>query len=215
MRLVRHTYGPEGSGYIRSYLASNEAFGKRLGALLAPRDVAAGTTWAFVPAGSAPRQRLAFDDGGLFPPETSGVQKAEMKSWLGARLADPALAPSVLCIEEAYTRRTGIKSTDLPHLDFMFCGSDPYWYATDEKLRGLSSEWIPLMGGLGSPDIGIVTTLPASLSGLVNRQSVPVTVLESMAASAVAVVVGAWDFEGIMVWEPADDTAAGDRDSLH
>jgi len=62
--LVRHEFGPEGIAYLRTYLASNDGFGKRLGRLLGGRNLDAGTTWAFVPAGSSRQKRVDFQQGG-------------------------------------------------------------------------------------------------------------------------------------------------------
>lgn len=119
MRLVRHDFGPEGTAYVRSYLRSNEAFGKRLGRLLARRDLEAGTTWALVPADSSPQQRLRLK-AGLFPdagppvalehgyltPKFDPSSHAQFRRALGDLLSLPSGSPRLLCVEWAYGERT-------------------------------------------------------------------------------------------------------------
>jgi hypothetical protein len=45
----------------------------------------------------------------------------------------------------------------------------------------------------------MVTTVPPDLE-LVNRQSLSEQTLEEMATAAIAVIVGAWDEEGLLLW---------------
>ncbi|MDQ3030635.1 MAG: hypothetical protein M3R09_11550 [Actinomycetota bacterium] len=61
----------------------------------------------------------------------------------------------------------------------------------------------------------MVTTVPPDIE-LVNRQSLSEQTLEEMATAAIAVIVGAWDEEGLLLWGRASgtnsiDSAAGPR----
>jgi hypothetical protein len=204
--LVRHQFGPEGAAYIRSYLASNDRFGTRLGRLLARREIEAGTVSAFVPAESSAAQRVNFEAGGLFSRRSRECAedpspKARAIAWLSLLLGEGGPSPRILCIEDARTRRAAVE-TKLPHVKFFFCGDDVYWYAMDGALEDISLEWVPLSGALADPNIGIVATLPAGLKSIRNRQSVNSAAVQEIATGAVAVIVGAWDWEGFMIWEP-------------
>lgn len=209
--LVRHEFGAEGAAYIRRYLAGNERFGKRFGRLLGHQDIEAGTVSAFVPNESSAAQRVSFEVGGLFsrrPREQSDPSpKARAVAWLTAVLREAGLEPRILCIEDARTGRTAVETT-LANVPFFFCGDDVYWYATDRALEDASLEWVPLSGALADPNIGVVTTLPTGMTSIRNRQALGSEAVEEMVAGAVAVIVGAWDSEGFLIWSRAGSSVA-------
>lgn len=204
--LVPHRFGPESVAYMRSYFASNARFGRRLGRLLSRQDIEAGAAWAFIPAESPADRAEDFTVGGLFskrPDEPSGPSpKPQTVAWLSDRLSDRSSAHRLLCIEDARLTPAAL-DTKLPELNFFFCGEDVYWYAVDDALQKLALEWVPLSGALADPNIAMVTTLPKELRGTRDRRSVSSEVVEEMVRGAIAVIVGAWDWEGFLIWERA------------
>lgn len=200
--LVRHKFGPEGVAYLYSYLGSNRRFGKRFGRLLADLNLEAGTTSAFVPAGSSSEARVHFEVGGLFGRgrlDASSHSKAGVRGWLNGLLELPSRAPRVICIEDALMRRTDPVLDASPEAQLFFCGDDVYWYATaadlDDALLRPGAAW--------APNVGVVTEMPTGRERIVQRESLSPHALHDMAACAVAVFVGAWDGEGFLLWEPA------------
>ena len=210
LTLVRHEFGGDGVAYLRSYLQSNGAFGKRLGPLLARRDLEAGKTWALVPDDSPPHQRTDFESG-LFPDASPPmrvkqgylVQKFDASAHPQVRqavadlLSKPGPLPRLLCVEWAYARRTA----PWPDQEIFFCGDDVYGYqGADPAFEGV--EWVP-GGATWEPNVGMVTALPPGFEEIPHRQSITPETLEEMAAAAVAIIVGAWDGEAPLFWEPA------------
>lgn len=209
--MVRHEFGPEGPAYLRSYLQSNEGFGKRLGRLLLERhEIESGTTWALVPANATPDSLVNFESG-IFPP-AGPAEKVDvgymvpvfdassndaMRDALDGLLAKPSARPSLLVVESALARRTD--GWDQPERQVFFCGDDVYDYALTKDPEAEVS-WVP-SGATWTPDVGIVTVLPAALGDIADGDSVSPAALEEMAAAAVAIIVGAWDNEAPLFWE--------------
>lgn len=202
--LVRQRFGPEGAAYVRSYFDSNARFGKRLGRLLGRRDIEAGTISACVPAESSLDQRLSFQAGGLFSrrPHTESDAPGEAEACVTELFTPAAASPPLVCVEDAFMRRTDEVATQLTDVDVFFCGDAAYWYTTDNAPAESVLQRLPLSGSIADPNIGIVTTLPAELTSLANGNSIPSAALEKMATAAVAVLIGAWDHEGLLVWKP-------------
>ncbi len=95
-------------------------------------------------------------------------------------------------------RRTDPALDTLPRGEqLFFCGDDVYWYAGPAKADDALQP-----GATWDPNIAMVAPLPRALESIANRQSVDPEALEDMAAAAVAVIVGAWDAEGLLIWEP-------------
>jgi hypothetical protein len=201
--------------YVRRYLGANARFGKRLGALLAERDIEAGTTWALVPSDSAPDRRAAFE-ASLFPP-AGPAHKVErgfmvpnfipstnpqITSAVGALLNPSEGENFLLCMEDAFGRRSDFKlSPDQWPRQVFFCGEEVYDFALadtplDEAVRVLGgAEW--------RPDIGLVAPLPNNREAIHTGDDVSPAELSQMAESAVAVILGAWDDDSLLFWEPA------------
>jgi len=204
MTLVRHELGPVGAAYLRDYFESSRRYGRRLGALLAARDLEAGTTWAFVPSDSAPQRVLDVRHGGLY--SRPGYEKPrvsprpDVQRWLKAQLGGPGR--SILCCEDAMRQRTDPAqgTSDTPAF---FCGDDVYWYSEqpEDVVR------IPWPCATWHPAIAMVTEMPRQAPPLEHRLCVPPEALQEMADGAAAVVVGAWDAEGWLIWEPAGSVA--------
>ncbi len=93
-------------------------------------------------------------------------------------------------------RRTDPVLGGMADSQLFFCGDDVYWYAT-EFTEGACLR----PGATWDPNVGMVTVLPPGSGELVNRRSVSPEALEEMAAAAVALLVGAWDADGLLLWE--------------
>lgn len=204
MSIIRHEFGPDGVAYLREYLDSSEGFGKRLGPLLKTRELDAGTITAFVPSHSTLQQRMDFGRGGLFTEagdgETSGTPA--LQQWIRDMFASPGSPPRLLCVEDALGRRTDAMPATSSSRARYFCGDDVYWCTTNpEDAAGLlrpSATW--------TPNVAIVTLLPCGWSDVRSEGSLDPAVLRGMAHAAIAVIVGAWDAEGWLIWEPPDAT---------
>lgn len=220
--LIRHDFGPEGVAYVRSYLERNDRFGRRLGSLLAGRDIEAGTTWAFVPAASSPRWRVDFEHGGLFPHRGPPVQSEDgvlvpvfdpsldpqITAGVAGLFSRPSASPRLLCVEQAYARRTDPWLAERPDEDVFFYGDDVYAYATADAPIEQATR---LLGGATwQPNVGIVTVLPDGLQEMRKREPISPEALGDMAAAAIAIVVGAWDGEGLLFWEPEEGGDSAD-----
>lgn len=210
--LIKHRFGREGAAYIRSYLESNERFGHRLGRLLLDHhDVECGVTWALVPT-DVPPEKLADFEEGIFPsagppakvdvgymvPVFRASSNDAMRAALGALLATPNARRAVLVVEAAYDRRTD-DWDQRPERRVFFCGDDVYDFELAQH-QDAELTFVPT-GATWSPDVGIVTALPAQLESLANGDSVSPAALAEMAGAATAIVVGAWDNEAPLFWE--------------
>ena len=217
MTLVKHEFGPEAIVYLRRYLDKNQAWGKRLGKLLARRDLESGKAWSFVPSESSPETLADLEEGALYPDTPLVADEEghkwqrkhdpwddlEVIEWLDDLLAGPGYPPRIACSEDVLARRTDTWVAEHPGGVF-FCGDDVYTYATADGSFGDPVAAIGEAAGhaKGNPSVGMVTTLPPELER-VNRQSLDEHPLEEMAAAAIAVIVGAWDQEGLVFWESA------------
>jgi hypothetical protein len=203
--LVRHEFGPEGTTYLRSYLESNERFGKQLGRLLLTHhDLDRGTVWAFVPADSPLDRRTAFEEGGLSPARVPSWDERAV-GWLLDQLRQPSATGRVLLVEGAVERRTDPWLQKWPDDPVVFCGDDVYFYETAQAPAADVERW--LGGATWKPDVGIVTHLPHRPDRLTKRQDLTLEELSEMAGGASVIVVGAWDHEAFMFWEaPARST---------
>jgi len=207
--LVRREFGQEGAAYVQSYLDSNAAFGKRLGRLLARRDIEAGSTWALVPADSPPQQIVDFEDG-LFPnsgfpimahggvlvPKFNPASSTQIQRAVADLMAQPGVSPRLVCAELIHARR----DTPLPDDNVFYCGDDVYAYQTADAPVEAAAH---LPGGATwRPSVAMITSFPTGLEGISNGSSVGPEVLDEMATTAVAIMVGAWDDEAFLFWEP-------------
>lgn len=200
--LVRHEFGPEGTAYVRSYLESNEAFGKKLGRLLVTHhDLDQGTAWAFVPAESPMDRRTAFEYGGLRPASVPNSEE-RVGGWLLQQLRRHGAAARVLLVEGANELRTDPWLKNRPDDPVVFCGDDVYFYEPAGAAPPDLKRWIG--GATWRPDVGIVTELPRGAGRLTPRQELTLEDLDEMAANASVIVVGAWDDEAVMFWERSE-----------
>lgn len=193
--LVRRDLGPEGISYVTSYLQSNEEFGKQLGRLLlAAQRIEAGIAWAFVPSPMPARGAplTDFETGGLVS-RREGTWSAQVQAWL----ASLATANGVfVCVEEGLHRPSDpvLRSLEQPAF---FYGDSVFSFGPPE------SDELPRLLGVAtwSPSVSIVTDVPAK--PLPDRDYIEQRELMQLAANAMAVVIGAWDDEGLVIWEPS------------
>lgn len=198
--LVRHDFDRAGIAYVESYLAANGDFGKQLGPLLlASHAVEAGNVWAFLPT-ELPAARQApltdFAAGGLMP-KHDPAWRAEVREWLQAKCEAGRL---LLCAESALARPTDpfVERLERP---VFFCGESVIDY------RELPSEEIVdelFAGATWNPEVAMLTALPPHLPQ--DRGTISRAELAHLAENAVAVVIGAWDDEGLIFWEPGRAT---------
>ena len=194
--LVRHDLDLDGIAYVESYLAANGEFGKQLGPLLlASHDVRAGNVWAFLPA-QLPVDRQAplgdFETGGLMR-RHDPAWRAEVRDWLQAKCQ---AGPLLLCAERALARPADpfVERLEEP---LFFCGESVIAYR-ELPSEDIVDEWFA--GATWNPDVAMLTVLPPSLPQ--DRGTISRTELAHLAENAVGVVIGAWDDEGAIFWEP-------------
>jgi hypothetical protein len=195
MVLVHHEFDVDGIAYVESYLAANGEFGKQLGPLLLKsHDVRAGNVWAFVPSEPPATRQMpltAFEAGGLFP-KRDPAWRAQVRGWLEAKCGAGQL---LLCAEDAMARPTDpfLERLEGP---IVFCGESVIDY------RELPSDGIAdelFAGAVWNPDVAILTAAPPRLPN--DRETITRAELARLAENAVAVVVGAWDDEGLIFWD--------------
>ena len=208
--LERCEFGPGGVDYIRYYLACNGgAFGNLLGPLLARRELEAGSTWAFLPSGRSAQAEADFKAGGLVPTgpsrrvpqgvlvyvRTESVDQAVIE-WVAATLESGDPDTAVLCVENTFWRRDQLSQPPSEHaLPTFLCGDYVYDYACSR--RCLAPVVRAARGACSMPNVGIITKRPDSLETLAPRPEVSSAALEEMAEAARAIIVGAWDAEGV------------------
>jgi hypothetical protein len=194
--LNRQDLGFAGRSYLRSYLEANGGCRKHFGPLLIKRHhIHAGRLWAYVPS-PLPSSRRApltdFESGGLCP-----KSDAEWEQRFGDWLASLEHAGAThVCLEGAYERPADgfLETYERP---VFFCGESVIFYSS---LRNSTlTPGLRLGGATWRPDITIIgstTELPA------DRETVQPIDVARLVESTLAVVMGAWDDEGLIFWEP-------------
>lgn len=219
-QLTRHDFGLEGAAYVRAYLSANVAMGGRLGRLLEGHDIEAGATWGFVPRDSPGRQRLHFEDslfapsgpaieagGGVFVPNFDPATAPQITAAFNSLLTRPRQTPRLLCVEDVFMRRSdfALAPDEWARTPF-FCDEAVFEYAVG------GSPLPPYIvretvGRTSQPNVGIVTAIPRQVRALRVGDEINDKTLAGMAASAIAIIIGAWDGEAPMFWEPAQHRA--------
>jgi hypothetical protein len=203
--LVRQDLGPEGLEYFGSYLAMNGEFGKQLGPLLiANHDLQTASVWSFVPvplAAARAAPLTAFEAGGLVP-KRDPASRGLVREWLETKCD---AGPLLLCAESALGGPTDPYVARLTQPVF-FCGESVIDY------RQLPSQEIVdelFAGAVWNPEVAILTDVPDVPDVPDDRSTITRAELAYLAEKAVAVVIGAWDDEGLIFWEPADAAGLG------
>ncbi len=83
------------------------------------------------------------------------------------------------------------------------CGDHVYWYATPGPHLAdvVRSAW----GAYWQPNVGVITDWPVSLEPPAPREEVSEEALSEMASAARAILIGAWDSEAMLIWEPESE----------
>jgi hypothetical protein len=133
-----------------------------------------------------------FETGGLLS-RSDGIWSTQLQDWLTSIAASNAV---LICVEDGLDRPSDPVVRDLNHSAFFYEDSVLSYGPPD------SNELARLLGGATwNPTVAIVTEI--SGKQLPDRDYVDQRVLIHLAANATAVVIGAWDDEGLVVWEPA------------
>lgn len=209
----RYEFGLGGVAYLRSYLARSAEGGNLLGPLLDRRELEAGSTWAFLPSGSSARAGANFEAGGLLPRgpgrrmpegtvlvhlETDSVDQAVIE-WVAATLASGNPGTAILCVEDTFTRRHHlVRPPSELALPTFLCGNHVYHYACSRQC--LAPVVRSARGAYWQPNVGIITK--PDIETIPPGQEVSPGMLDGMAGAARAIIVGAWDLEGFLIWEP-------------
>jgi hypothetical protein len=104
--------------------------------------------------------------------------------------------PLLICAESAMARPTD-PFVGLLERPVFFCGESVIDYR-EIPSEGIVDELIA--GATWNPEVAILTPLPPRLPQ--DRGAISRGELADLAENAVAVVIGAWDDEGLIFWEP-------------
>jgi hypothetical protein len=193
--LKRVNFGSVGHDYVERYLDSNRRFGKQLGRLLQDR-LGTGVVWGWVPTDVPGERVMRLGGGGVFPGSVPEWE-SRMLGWLVEQLTEGQM----FCCEGAMELPSDgfLASPSHPDLPVFFSGDSVFFYEEAGATQEQVSRW--LIGDVRLPDIAVVCAAPGG-SPPAKWETVDVSVVESIAESASVVVLGAWDGEGHVYWEP-------------
>ena len=218
--------GLDAVAYLRSYLARNAEVGNLLGPLVSRGDLEAGSTWAFLPSATSERARADFAAGGLVPQgrrvqDADGTAFAYLRTdlldipvieWAAGQLDNDDSGRAVICVEDAISRRSHLaRAPSELSLPTVICGDHLYVYASSPSDPRLGPVVRGARGAFWQPHVGMITTWPAHLRRAEPGQVIDLDTLAEMAKLARAVIVGAWDGEGFLIWEPPTVQQAQNR----
>jgi hypothetical protein len=204
--VVRHVFGAEGHAYVRTYLEANGKFGKLLGPLLlSAHQVDGGVAWAFLPEQIADKRRAPltdFQSGCLYPSRMDSDECTQsMLDWLRAAV-NRVSPPWLVCTEDAYASPSG--PYQARHQEPVFyCRDSVYDFQTAASPAPVHTDYFS--GATWCPAVSIVTTMQRAIAV---RETIDEDAVAALAAAATAIVIGAWDVEGCIVWEPYEATDA-------
>ena len=204
--VVRHEFGPEGAAYVRSYLEANGAFGKLLGPLLlAALQIDQGIVWASLPA-ELPGERTSpptdFQTGGIYADrEEASTARATDDAWLRETL-DGQPDTWLLCVEDGLARPSDPYQARSEEPVF-YCADSVYLFWTAASPDRPTSDVFG--GATWNPSVAVITTMA---NGVASKDVVAELTIAEFAARASAVVIGAWDGEGLIFWAPRREPTA-------
>jgi hypothetical protein len=176
-------------------LAHNRQCERLLGALLSTLPFDHGTAWALVPANSAFAAEEDFDEG-IFSPDEEELLPDQLAEWVVNKLrADSDGFPIV-----AFEYWTDIEDDAGVGRTFRI-GQSLFDYA--DRDASLATVAHLLGSSLWFPTVGLIGNLPRDLVGI-DRCETDISTLEHLVTTLDAVLVGAWDAEGYVVWEPSN-----------
>ena len=194
--LTRVSFAPQAvAEHIREQLRQNRDDGRMLGRLLAGLPLDRGATWAFVPEGA---EAKAHDfDAGIFSPEDTAELAALLAERILPRLATPRPDGSRgVLVFEYWTDVDGHQ--DSPAKSFRV-GTSTFDYA-DAATNRAQVERL-LRSALWFPTVGVVGRLPEG-AGDEDRKTLPPQTLDTLVETVELLLVGAWDADGYVLWEP-------------
>jgi hypothetical protein len=193
--------GDRGRSYVRSYLESNEAFGKRFGRLVLDNvPIADSVVGVFAPDDHQPERLMEFERGGVFP-----TRAPDWEQKAGGRLRE-LLAPdgdhaAGLWIEDALAKPTDGWIANRPEDETMvFCGDSVIHYADGDSDPGRLLKLCS--GATWNPNVALIASAPPPLSPPPNRQAVGPDHINAVAAATTAMIIGVWDDDGLLFCEP-------------
>jgi hypothetical protein len=184
--LVRRDLGTEGGDYVRAYLVANRACGKMLGDLLLRRDIGSGSAWALVPSDVELKLPYAFEAGGVSPRRDPTWAEA-VRSWF--RQLQASTGVLAVIVEDGLAVSSDAFLSDLKE-PIVFCGDSLFWTGVDPA---------SVTGASWNPDIGIAV-LQSEVPD--PRTTLDTSLIARFAARAPAILIGAWDSEAHIVWQP-------------
>jgi hypothetical protein len=193
--------GDPGRSYIRSYLESNEAFGKRFGRLVLDRvPIADSVVGVFAPADHELERVMEFERGGVSP-----RRAPDWEDKAGGRLRDLLTSDGDrgigLWMEDALAKpRDGWIAKRPAGETIVFCGHSVIHHAHGDS--DVRSTLRLCSGGTWNPNVALVASAPAPLNPPSNQQALDPQDVEAIAATTKAIIVGVWDDEGLLFCEP-------------
>lgn len=182
-------------GYVREQLEQHADLTRRLGTQLKRLDLERGRLWAIVPV---ERAEQALGDLESDPIQNKEERKALARET--ARVLRSRLAPAprrVLTIEW-WNAMDGLY--DLSAHGFLV-GDSLFEYATnadpDETIADLLSHM------LFFPTVGMIAPVPEEVD--LNVRDLAPEVIDEAIANVELVLIGAWDADGYVFWEPQRD----------
>lgn len=183
--------GAGGTAWVRSSLQQGRSVSA---AVLGAVDLAAGTARAIVPDGTTPERASALATGGR-----SNVWDAGEA--LDAVLAELALdGAATLVVEHAYALPTDAWVSDRHH-DTVATTADAVVHWLTLPAPGEAGRFVLRKGG-GYPTNAFVVAAPPADLGLAAMATVD-GLPAAVAGGVAAIMVAAYDAEGVVVWRPA------------
>jgi hypothetical protein len=201
MPLAWFDLGDPGRSYVRSYLESNQAFGKRFGRLVIDNvPIADSGVGVFAPNDHQLKRLIEFERGGVFP-----ARAPDWEQKAGGRLRQ-LLAPdgdhaTGLWMEDALAQPADGWIARRPDGEIMvFCGDSVIQYVDANSDPGRMLKLCS--GATWNPNVALIASAPPPLSPPPNRGAVDPQHIEALAAATTAIIIGVWDGEGLLFCEP-------------
>jgi hypothetical protein len=180
--------------YVRQQLALHGAGGRLLGRRVLERGLGEGRLWAMVPVARAAESAADLEFDAIRSDEERNALMVET-----ARTLRPLLeqaAPSMLVLE--WCNPVEYLSGGLDHA-FLVSDSE-FQYATAADEDDVIAD--VLGGALWFPTVGVIGAAPSGVELPGTRELTPEHVEEILDGLRL-VLVGAWDADGYVFWEPA------------
>jgi hypothetical protein len=181
-------------GYVRQQLAQHGVGGRLLGRRLLERGVGGGRLWAIVPASRAAAAAADLEFDAIRSEEERKQLMAETARQLRPLLA--GVPRRLLTLE--WCDPVEYLSGGTAHA--FLVGDSQFEYATADEPDEAIAE--VLWGALWFPTVGVIGAAPSNVALPGTRELTPEHVEEILDGLRL-VLVGAWDADGYVFWEPA------------